>query len=69
MVMVAVMMPVVVIHHLIPATESLAEIGALIARTVRVAEIVMPIRIRWLVGIDIVAGGLDSVMEAAMPGP
>ena len=69
MVMVAVMMPVVVIHHLIPATEPLAEIGALIARTVRVAEIVMPIRIRWLVGIDIVASGLDSVMEAAMPGP
>jgi hypothetical protein len=57
-----------VIDHLIPAAEAIAEITALVARAVRVAEIVMPIRIRWFVGIDIVASGFNSVVEAAVPG-
>jgi hypothetical protein len=63
-----VVMPVMVINHLVPAPESIPEVTALIAWAIRVAEVVMPIRIRWSVGIDVVTCCFNAVVEPAVPG-
>jgi hypothetical protein len=63
-----VVVPVVVIDHLVAAAETIAKVLTLVARAIRVAEIVVPIWIRWFVGIYVVACGFNSIVKTAVPG-
>jgi hypothetical protein len=57
----------VVVNHPIAATEALTKILALVAGKVRVTEVVVTVRIGLATSVDVVACGLDAIMEATVP--
>ncbi len=64
---VIVVMPHMVIGHVVAAAEALAKILALVAGKVRVAEVVVTVRIRLATCVDVVARGFNTVAETAVP--
>jgi hypothetical protein len=56
-----------VVHHVVATTKALAKIFARIARQVRVAEVVVAVRIRRTAGVDVMPCGFDAIVEAAVP--
>jgi hypothetical protein len=63
-----VVMPEVVILHLVSAAEAVAKVGPLVARPIRMTEIIVPAWIGVPMSIDIVPSGLDTVVKTAVPG-
>jgi hypothetical protein len=56
-----------VVDHTVAAAKALAKVCALIAWTIRTAEVVVAIRIGWPMGIDVVARSFNAVVETTVP--
>ncbi len=63
------LMPEMVILHLVSAAKTIPKIGPLVARPVRMTELIVPAWVGVPVCIDVVTRGLNPVLESAVPCP